>query len=209
MSGLEANGRGGESAVFDPFAQFLAGDTSALGPLLESCRFGLEQQMEGYLRYSWLRFHCSAGDIVQKTFLKVLRKRDQFQGDTRAEWELWLHTIANRILIDMARNLKRFSGGSTVAEFEGSQGTGCDQMESTSSVWVKVAREEAKQLMLKVLNTLPSRDRQIILLRYYRGLAWEEVGEVIGCAADTARMRCHRTILPQLTVRLNFLNPPN
>lgn len=42
--------------------------------------------------------------------------------------------------------------------------------------------------------TLPSKQRAAVVLRYYEGLSYAEIGEVLDCAEATARSRVHRAL---------------
>jgi RNA polymerase sigma-70 factor (sigma-E family) len=42
--------------------------------------------------------------------------------------------------------------------------------------------------------TLPAKQRAAVVLRYYEGLSYAEIGDVLGCAEATARSRVHRAL---------------
>ncbi|HZO66980.1 MAG TPA: SigE family RNA polymerase sigma factor [Kribbellaceae bacterium] len=42
--------------------------------------------------------------------------------------------------------------------------------------------------------TLPTQQRAAVVLRYYEGLSYAEIGEVLGCAEATARSRVYRAL---------------
>src|SRR5215470_4731845 len=50
-----------------------------------------------------LRGLLSASDLAQDTILKALRKREQFRGQTEAEYRGWLRAILANALADAAR----------------------------------------------------------------------------------------------------------
>ena len=187
------------------FQRLIQGDPSGMGPLLEESRAALERHTATALKSSWLRFHYCARDIVQMTYTKVLRKYSTFQGETRPEWELWLRRISNRVFLDTVRDQKKLMGGVPGADGEVCSATMSEEAESTSSIWVKAAREETRRLLREALEKLPTRDRQIVLLRNFDDLSWDEVGVKVGCTADAARMRYHREIGPKLSRRLGSL----
>jgi RNA polymerase sigma-70 factor (ECF subfamily) len=54
------------------------------------------------------------------------------------------------------------------------------------------AEEQRKKMVFQVLETLPQKYRMILTLRDVRGLAYEEIGQVLGISAGTVDSRLHR-----------------
>ncbi len=54
--------------------------------------------------------------------------------------------------------------------------------------------QEQKQRLLQVLNTLPARQKEILYLRFYSELSYEEICSVMGISYQTARNQFHQAL---------------
>src|SRR5438552_17803716 len=82
-----------------------AGDTSALGQLLEKYRSYLALLARLQIG-RWLQSKVDAADLVQETFLEAHRDFPQFQGTTEAEWISWLRQLLATNLADLVRRYR-------------------------------------------------------------------------------------------------------
>src|SRR4030095_15016879 len=55
-------------------------------------------------------------------------------------------------------------------------------------------QEAALRDLDAVIAQLPERDRQFIVARYMKALAWEEMGTIFGCSAEAVRKRVARIL---------------
>ncbi len=49
--------------------------------------------------------------------------------------------------------------------------------------------------LARAIESLPEPQRQVVLLRYYSGLRFVEIAQVLGCPLNTALGRMHKAIL--------------
>ena len=64
------------------------------------------------------------------------------------------------------------------------------------------SRSELRDEMWRLLATLPRSQRAVLTLRFYEDLTFQEIGVVLGCAPNTARVHASRG-LAKLRIRLD------
>jgi RNA polymerase sigma-70 factor (ECF subfamily) len=166
------------------------GSSEALGSLLELCRPYLllvaNQQIQPDLKVK-----VGASDLVQETFLEAQRDFAGFRGDSEAELLAWLR----QILVNNAAGFTR--------QFRDTQKRRLDQEISLSdtplanllqniqdlgdSPSAQALARERDQALHEALSKLPEQYRQVIHLRNYERLSFEEVGQQLGRSAEAAR----------------------
>ena len=169
-----------------------AGCGTALGELLESCRYyllavGNEELDPG------LAAKVGVSDLVQDTFLDAQRDFHGFQGLTRTELLAWLRRILLNNLLNQARRYHQTVKRQLSREVSLQAGTTSSSMganrvaASTSSPSrILMDREEAVQLE-KALQRLSRDQREVIFLRNQLGLSFVEIGAETQRSADAAR----------------------
>jgi RNA polymerase sigma-70 factor (ECF subfamily) len=170
------------------------GDDAALGEICERLRDFLLLTADRGLNRG-LRAKASASDIVQQSLLDAHQGFDGFHGATQAQLLAWLAKIVERNLIDLARQYcqtqqRDFSRemsidqGDKQLEIAGPQKTG-------SSIY---RRREADEQLLRAVEELPERQRQVIELRHRHGLSYAEIAKHLDISEVAARKLWSRTI---------------
>jgi len=119
-----------------------------------------------------------AEDLVQEVFLAAHRKRDRLRG--YREPGGWLHLAALRVVWKerrRARVLRTLTLG--ILSF-------ADDHQQPDTVF---ERQEASEWVYEVLERLPERQRQVVLLSQAEGLTSVEIGRLLGCPEQTVRSR--------------------
>lgn len=120
-----------------------------------------------------------AEDVVAETFFTAWRRLDQVPAG--AEARLWLYGVARNALANQRRGERRRIrlAGALHAETSAFSSHGTDAHEELSSVAAALAR-------------LSHGDRELLTLAAWEGLDAGEIGTVIGCSRNAARIRLHR-----------------
>jgi RNA polymerase sigma-70 factor (ECF subfamily) len=124
----------------------------------------------------------AAEDLTQQVFLRVHESRGAF--DARRRFRTWIFTIARRLAANCAAR-----GGSTVTEADPPD----VEDAAPSPEHRAIVRDEARAVE-RALSSLSRDDAGVLLLAKYEGLSYEEIGGVVGCSADAAKMRVHRAL---------------
>lgn len=119
---------------------------------------------------------AQAKDLAQITFLKVHENRHRYR--VGASVASWIFTIARNSALDFLRSApkrREVYGAEREAPAE------------------SVPRDRLRDERVKAaISGLPDDQRQVILLHWYGGLTFEEVGQVVGATGAAVRVRAHR-----------------
>lgn len=115
-------------------------------------------------------------DVVQETFVVVHRKLPEFEA--RSSVRTWLYRICRRTASDYRR--KAHVRRESLREPGDEMGHPVTQPAHAI---------EARQLLLRALDTLDEEKREVFVLAEVEGLTMTEVVEVIGCPLQTGYSR--------------------
>jgi RNA polymerase sigma-70 factor (ECF subfamily) len=168
-----------------------AGSPEALGYALEACRRYLllvaERELGGDLRAK-----AGASDLVQDTFLEAQREFARFRGRSRGELRIWLRRILLNNVGNFTRQYRETAKRAVTREiglsaFGSQSGAGGDLAGSTASPSRRIVAHEEAEALRAAVERLPDDYRRVIELRYYRQLAFEQIGEEMGRSPEAAR----------------------
>ena len=138
----------------------------------------------------------AAEDIVSDVFLKTWKHRARFSLQSGGTYKAWLYTIARRQVIDTVRKEK------PDVQLDEAFGIGADDNHADPHVQAEVA---------KAFSTLTDMQQDVLRLRFWHGLTYEEIADVLGKNPDSCRkhgsrgMRALRKTLPaELLLTLLF-----
>jgi len=160
--------------------------------LIEGCRRGdpdaFRALFEKYkdtvysiaLRYSGDA--AAAQDIAQDTFLKLFSAIGSFRGDSN--FESWLYRMVVNTCFDQKRRTRRLT-----PLLDGI----LDVLRTPNlSVLDEVLRTEMSTYVRSVVDSLPAKQKMVVVLRYTQGLSYEEIAGIVGCSAGTIASRLNR-----------------
>ena len=124
----------------------------------------------------------AAMDIAQDTFLKLMSSIQDFRG--AASFESWLYRIVVNRCLDHQRNGRRL-----IPSLDGLLDI---VREPTESVLQELLRAEMAKDVQKIVGTLPPEQRIVVVLRHTKGLAYDQIAEILGCSAGTVASRLNR-----------------
>jgi RNA polymerase sigma-70 factor (ECF subfamily) len=132
------------------------------------------------------RNHADAEDLVQETYLRAIQAKDRLRADSNIK--AWLFTILRNIWLNQLR--KRRSGPQIVETMEDSPAKEVVET-SRDSYDIYVSNLERAQVRAAI-EKLPIEFREIILLREYEELSYQEIASVLDCPAGTVMSRLGR-----------------
>ncbi len=166
----------------DLAARAQAGDRDAL-------RQTYEQYQEDVYRlaYRLLGDREDAADVRQETFLKAFQALEKFRGDSSLK--TWLLTICTNLCRSHRASKQRRREIGFAAEVD----EAC--LRSDDSVPEPLAaavRSETARLVRIALASLPVPERELIVLREYEELDYEEIARITGCSPSTVGVKLFR-----------------
>ncbi|MFT5686436.1 MAG: RNA polymerase sigma-70 factor (ECF subfamily) [Myxococcota bacterium] len=119
-----------------------------------------------------------ARDMVQQTFMHVHRARADFRHGS--PFRPWFYTIAHNIRREHFRRRARKPEVIYDPERHGEPQTG----PSVSSATDRAVR--------RALQQLDPAQREVVVLHWYEGLTFREIGETVGASTSAVKVRAHR-----------------
>jgi RNA polymerase sigma-70 factor, ECF subfamily len=131
-------------------------------------------------------------DLTQETFFRVFKGLDGFRGDSSFEW--WLKGIAESTYKNeiRKRRTEKRKGIEQSIDAPVTNGTRSQSPKETlaspepGSLEEVVDREQVKALRA-ALQELPPQMRQCCILRYLKGLKYQEIAEVMQISIETVK----------------------
>jgi RNA polymerase sigma-70 factor (ECF subfamily) len=115
--------------------------------------------------------HDDADEIAQDTFVKAYEALGSFRGD--AKLYTWLYKIMLNAVIQRSRKRKtrKMVGLEEVAETMESGELSADN---------SMIRRETTKIIEKAIDTLPPKQREVFLMRFYDELPYEDIARLVG-----------------------------
>lgn len=140
-----------------------------------------------------VRDRSTAEDLTQEAFVKAFRNLDGY--DPQRKFSSWLFKIAHNTTID---HLRRRELDTVPLEGSGDDDEGggglarvlADPAERGTDL--AVGRGELAAALEEAVDELRPEYREIVLLRYAEGLAYQEIAEVSGLPLGTVKTNIHR-----------------
>jgi RNA polymerase sigma-70 factor (ECF subfamily) len=150
----------------------------------------LRQLQDRWFRvcFSQLRDHERAMDAAQETALRFIRDLPKFAGQSR------LTTWSIGIAINLSREMRRTDRPTPIDAARLGQ----------DSPDLAAGDAEQNSLIRGMLDDLPPRQREALVLRFFEDLSTEETAAAMGCAAGTIKATVHQALraLKQKMARL-------
>jgi RNA polymerase sigma-70 factor (ECF subfamily) len=165
----------GDATDEELMQRFCAGDQRAFEVLYDRLAPGVQ----GFLT-PMVRDAATAEDLLQATFLSVIRSRDRYAPGSPVS--AWVYAIAANAARDVLRKRAR----------------GLEDLERTATGQADLAVESVqgdpglrRQLEVALLE-LPQAQREAVVLHKVQGLSFEQIAASLGTSATAVRIRAHR-----------------
>jgi RNA polymerase sigma-70 factor, ECF subfamily len=146
-----------------------------------------------------------AEDLVQETCLRALRAMERLRPDSNIK--SWLFTILRNIWLNRLRH-SRTAGEVVELDLDGN---GANQaVDTAKDAYASYVSNVERERVRQAIQQLPSEFREIILLREYEELSYEEIASLLGCPPGTvmsrlarARAKLRELLCTETTARLS------
>jgi RNA polymerase sigma-70 factor (ECF subfamily) len=122
-------------------------------------------------------------DLVQDVFIRMLKYRDTYRGDSR--FTTWMYTIARNV---RATFFKKHRDETLLGE------EGIIALSDASVSAQSMDRNQDQDLVRQALLGLAEEQREILVLARYQGMKYEEIAELMNIATGTVKVRVHRAM---------------
>ncbi|MGA9998143.1 MAG: sigma-70 family RNA polymerase sigma factor [Pyrinomonadaceae bacterium] len=172
--------------------QALNGDAEAFGEIVRRW----ERRIFA-LTFGMLGREEDARDATQETFIAAFRNLRGFRGEAKVS--SWLHRIAVNQCITRQRRAKVRSESALEDEEEKHAASFAAPARETPARLVE--EHERTQAVRRAVNSLPSELRQVVVMKEFEELTFQEIAEVLELPLSTVKSRLY-TALKQLRMRL-------
>lgn len=163
--------------------QYLSGDRGAISQLIDRH----SNRVRDYIRMM-VKDRDVADDILQNTLIKVVRVIDEGRYADTGKFLSWVLRIAHNQVIDYFRAQK---SAKTVNESDAGYNVLGTLRFADSTVEDKMVAEQIAADVRRLVDFLPEEQREVVMLRYYSGLSFQEIADQTDVSINTAlgRMR--------------------
>ena len=138
--------------------------------------------------YRYLLRQCRnraiAEDLFQEVWGRVIRRRKHYQ--VRAKFATFLYRIAHNCVVDQFRLRTRRHDDQSEPVEDSSDSLAAPDTERPDS---RLADEQFRAAFQRALDALPDEQRAVFLLYEESGLGLDEIAEITGVGAETAKSR--------------------
>ena len=161
----------------------LLGDRSAISELIERH----SQRVRSYIAMM-VKDDAIADDIFQETFIKAVKVIDEGRYVDNGKFLSWILRIAHNRVLDHFRREKssrqlneKEAGYDVLGTLRFSEGTAEDE----------IIHNELMETVRRLVDELPNDQKEVVRLRYYSKLSFQEIAEQTEVSINTAlgRMR--------------------
>jgi RNA polymerase sigma-70 factor (ECF subfamily) len=170
----------------------------------EADRLSIEY-IDGLYSYAMVlaRNHARAEDLVQETYLRAMRAIGSLRPESNVKG--WMFTILRNIWLNQLRKVRN---APQMVEIEAENGVANDVLEPSKNAHdLYIGWVEAEQIRGAIAE-LPVKFREIILLRDYEDLSYQEIASVLSCPIGTVMSRLGRARAMLRTLYLATLRRP-
>ena len=162
---------------------YLAGDRGAISQLIER----YSRRVRDYIRMM-VKDADIADDILQETFIKAVRFIDEDRYADNGKFLSWVLRIAHNRVLDYFRQQK---SARTMNESEAGFNILGSKRFAEQNVEDKIVAEQIEADVRRMIDFLPDEQREVVMLRYYSGLSFQEIADQTEVSINTAlgRMR--------------------
>lgn len=138
-----------------------------------------------------------AEDITQEVFVKVFNGLNKF--DQKSSFSTWLYRIATNSALDAFDKLKKHRKDTSFvsSRIDGEDAIDVLNLQESPAPGPEVSavQAELRECIQRVLKTLDLDHRQVILLRDFEDLSYDEIADVLQAKLSAVKMRIHRARL--------------
>ena len=147
------------------------------------------RHLQPLLRYlQRLAGNQMAEELLQQTWLSVLDHADKFDPRTAGGgFKSWLFRIATNKVNDHWRSSGR--------ERNAKEGLKWVTDDLVPHAAFRLEGTEQQQKLVKAIEQLPESQKQVLMLRYYSGMKFVDIAQLLGCPLNTALGRVHKAML--------------
>ena len=149
----------------------------------------LLEHIDGLYSYAMAlsRNRSDAEDLVQETYVRAIPAAERLRKESNVK--SWLFTILRNIWLNQLRNTKGAvqMSGADIDQFL-SESAGATTSDVHSQLVTRLEQERVRHAILQLSDEF----REVIMLREYEGLSYQEIAALLNCPIGTVMSRLGR-----------------
>lgn len=161
---------------------YIAGDENALSILIKKH----QSKIYGFI-YSKMPDRDVADDIFQDTFIKVIKTLKTNSYNEEGKFLPWVMRISHNLIVDHFRKNKKMPMLRETEEFS----IFSILTDSSLNAEGRIITDVIEKDLQKIILGLPDDQKEVLMMRIYQDLSFNEIAELTGVSINTAlgRMR--------------------
>jgi RNA polymerase sigma-70 factor, ECF subfamily len=149
----------------------------------------LSGYIDGLYGYAMVlvRNPAEAADLVQETYVRALKAKESLRP--RSNVKSWLFTILRNIWLNQLRHKRR---APQIVELEAREAIADVAIETSKDPHAQYESKMEQDKVRNAIQQLPEEFREIILLREYEELSYQEIAAMLDCPVGTVMSRLAR-----------------
>jgi len=145
--------------------------------------------LDGLFSYAVTLCHgqTEAEDLVQETYLRAVRSFNQHAPDSNLK--AWLYAILRNAWLNQVRHER---SGPRMVDMNDEEGSCAAAVTSGNDPYTSYLSQAECQDVRNAVRNLPTQYREVIVLREFEGLSYQEIAVVLGIPAGTVMSRLGR-----------------
>lgn len=162
--------------------QYIKGNEAAFAQLLKRHKAKVYTTI-----YLIVKDQYIAEDLMQDTFIKAVNKLKSGSYNEEGKFLPWIIRISHNLAIDYFRKAKRYP---TIVMEDGSNVFNSLEFSEDSMENIRI-KNETHTLLRELIKTLPEAQKEVLLMRHYGEMSFQEIADATGVSINTAlgRMR--------------------
>lgn len=183
--------------------------------------FAKHEENAFYVAYAALWHRETALDVVQESMLRLV---EYYRGKSPGEWPALFRSILNSRINDVRRKRLLEQGKYKLVSLTGLFRKDRDDPETAAepelpetgrddditAPEVEVVASELRQKVAQAMQALSERQRQVFILREWRGMTIQETSQILGCSENSVKQhhfRAMRELRNQLAEVWDYAKP--
>lgn len=139
----------------------------------------------------------SSEDLVQNTFYRILKYKDNF--NEQSNFKAWLYSIARNNSFDYFKKNKNEHQAEEIDFWQ-------DKLPEGSDIVEQISAKEDVNILNGALSRLNKEKREILILSKFQGLKYKEIGAILNCSENAVKVKVHRALesLKKIYCQLNI-----
>jgi RNA polymerase sigma factor (sigma-70 family) len=132
-----------------------------------------------------------ANDIFQDTFVKVITRLQEGRYAVTGKFSFWITRIAHNVIMDWYRQQR----GERMVDLGEERDLASLHAAASGGREVEMVNEQVLFDVRRMMDSLPTPQREVVFMRFYQELSFKEIAEITGVSINTALGRMRYAII--------------